>query len=134
VLAGAALLIGNGLVDVERDAKAGKPTTAVRLGRAPAWLAHVGAFGAAVVLALVFAPVVPAPDAGGAAARPELRPIWLAGIPLGIVLIVAGAALVAAAPPRVRERGWELEAIGTAALGLGWLAGTAIAAGGGVAT
>ncbi len=133
VLAGAALLIGNGLVDVERDAAAGKPTTAVRIGRKPAWLVHAGAFGTAVVLAVALAPVVPAAVLG-AVARPELRPIWLAGIPLGVVLIAAGAVLVAAMPPPIRERGWELEAIGTAALGLGWLAGTALAAAGGVAT
>jgi len=133
VLAGAALLIGNGLVDVERDAIAGKPTTAVRMGRGAAWFAHAGAFGTAVLLAFAFAPGVPASLAGGAASRPELRWVWVAGIPLGVVLIVAGSALLAAARPRVRERGWELEAIGTAALGLGWLAGTAIAAGGGAA-
>jgi len=53
------------------------------------------------------------------------------GVPLGALVIVAGIAVLGTARPAVRERGWELEALGTAVLGLGWLAGTALVAGGG---
>jgi hypothetical protein len=41
---------------------------------------------------------------------------------------------VSARRPGLRERGWELEAIGTAIIGLGWLAGTALVESGGAAS
>ena len=132
VLAGAALITGNGLVDVERDALAGKATTAVRLGRGRAWLLHAGAFAVAVTLAFLFSP---GPDAGagtGAVARGVLGVLRQTGLPLGGLLIVLGAALLGSARASIRERGWELETIGTVVLGLGWLAGTAAAANGGL--
>ena len=44
---------------------------------------------------------------------------------VGIGLLALGAACLAARRASVRERGWELEALGVAGLGLGWLAGTA---------
>jgi len=56
VLAGGALMVGNGLVDVERDAPAGKATVVVRFGPRRAWLAHALALAAAVALALALAP------------------------------------------------------------------------------
>jgi 4-hydroxybenzoate polyprenyltransferase len=128
MLAGAALLVGNGVVDVERDSLAGKATLAVRIGRRPAWLAHAVALAIAVVAALL---LVPAAPVGGdeLGATSLLRALRALGVPLGALAIVAGMAILGAARPGVRERGWELEAIGTAALGLGWLAGTALVAG-----
>jgi hypothetical protein len=60
-----------------------------------------------------------------------LRTLRLIGVGAGIALIALGAGALAATRAGVRERGWELEAIGVASLGLGWLAGTAAAAGGG---
>jgi len=135
MLAGAALLVGNGVVDVERDALAGKATLAVRIGRRRAWLVHAAAFLIAVVGVLVLAPAVPPtvtsidgiPDAGAIAALRVLRGL---GVPLGALAIVAGMELLGTARPSWRERGWELEGIGTAVVGLGWLAGTALIAGG----
>jgi 4-hydroxybenzoate polyprenyltransferase len=134
VLAGAALLIANGLVDLERDATSGKPTIAVRIGRGRAWLVHAVAFAAAIALALALAPVVPAAPGPDAGAPLGLRLAWSVGMPLGVVVIGIGAGLLAVARPALRERGWELEGIGTAMLGLGWLAGAALAAGGGAGT
>jgi hypothetical protein len=52
------------------------------------------------------------------------------GVPLGALAIVAGVELLGAGRPSLRERGWELEGIGTAVVGLGWLAGTALLAAG----
>ena len=132
VLAGGALLVANGLVDVERDALAGKSTVAVRVGRRRAWLAHLGTIAVAIVLALALAPSVPAggTDDGGAAALRMLRAL---GVPLGALAMIAGAEMLSARRPGIRERAWELEAIGTAILGLGWLAGTALLANGGAA-
>jgi 1,4-dihydroxy-2-naphthoate octaprenyltransferase len=133
MLAGAALLVGNGVVDVERDALAGKATLAVRIGRRPAWLAHAAAFLIAVLAVLALAPTVPATvtsvagssDVDVVAAFRALRSL---GVPLGALAIVAGVDLLGAARPSLRERGWELEGIGTAVVGLGWLAGTALLA------
>jgi 4-hydroxybenzoate polyprenyltransferase len=130
VLAGAALILGNGLVDLERDKLAGKGTLPVRLGRNSAWATHAVLFGAAVAVAYVSAPGPAALDATDA--PPGILGIIRAlGLPLGALLVAAGAALVAAAGPGTRERGWELEGVGTLLLGVGWLAGVAVASSGG---
>jgi 4-hydroxybenzoate polyprenyltransferase len=137
VLAGAALMIGNGLVDFERDAPAGKATVVVRFGRRTAWLAHAIALAAAVGLALALAPdgsagAAPAASTAGGgkgSAIALLAQVRSLGVPLGGVVIGVGAWLLAMSRAAVRERGWELEAVGTAVLGLGWLAGTAAIAG-----
>ena len=132
MLAGGALLGANGLVDVEGDALAGRLTIPVWLGRRGSWLAHAAGLAAAVALALLFMPLPAARDPD-TALRMALRLAWMAGIPLGVVAIAAGAAILSAPRPGIRERGWELEALGTAVLGLGWLAGVALATGGGAA-
>jgi len=130
VLAGAALILGNGLVDLERDKLAGKGTLPVRLGRNSAWATHAVLFGAAVAVAFVSAP---GPAALDATDGPPgiLGIIRMLGLPLGALLVAAGTALVAAAGPGTRERGWELEGVGTLVLGVCWLAGAAVASGGG---
>ena len=127
LLAGAALTIGNGLVDVERDVLAGKPTIPVRLGRASAWVVHAVLFGVAIVAALVLAPA-PAGAVGVGAEGGSgdlLGLVRAVGLPLGAAVIIAGASLLTVAGQGLRERGWELEGVGTAALGIGWLAGVA---------
>jgi 4-hydroxybenzoate polyprenyltransferase len=135
LLAGAGLAIGNGLVDLERDAPVGKATIAVRIGRARAWAVHVVAFGVAIGMAALLAP--------GASTAGEFPGAWLggaellaavrsAGIPIGAAGIALGAGLMIGHGASLRERGWELEAIGTAVVGLGWLAGLAATAGRGV--
>lgn len=123
LLAGAGLALANGLVDIDRDRSVERRAVAVALGRRHAWLGQVLALGAAAALTVAFAPQVPASDAGSSA--PVLRTVRVAGVWLGVLLLAAGAALLASDRPGVRERGWELEALGVACLGLGWLAGTA---------
>ena len=131
MLAGAALLVANGLVDVERDAAAGKPTVAVRLGWRRAWLAHLVVIVVAALLALQLAPAVPvATDLETGPTVTALRLLRGLGLPVGVLALLAGAQIVSARRPGIRERGWELEAIGTAVIGLGWLAGTALLEGG----
>lgn len=132
VLGGAGLALANGLADVERDARAGRRAIAVALGRRGAWAAQTLALAAAAVLAVMLAPAVPAAGTGsGVVDLDVLRTLRGVGIWLGIALIGAGAAALASGAATIRERGWELEAVGVACLGVGWLAGTAAAASGG---
>jgi 4-hydroxybenzoate polyprenyltransferase len=133
VIAGGALMVGNGLVDIERDAPAGKATVVVRYGRTTAWLAHAAALAIAVALALILAPGA---DGAGTLSGGEKGPaigalaqLRTLGLPVGGAVIAVGAWLLSMSRATIRERGWELEAIGTAMLGLGWLAGTAAVAG-----
>ncbi len=119
VVAGGLLALANAVVDVERDAAAGRPTIAVRLGRRRAWLAQALLTTALSIVVVIAAPRVTAAPA-------------VIGLPLGDAALGAGlaflgiGAIVAAHPrPAIRERGWELEAIGVAIVGLGWLLGAA---------
>lgn len=121
VLAGFGLALGNGLVDVERDAATGRRGSAVVLGPAMAWPLHAGALGLVVLLAALLAP----PAAGSTGVLGMLRS---AGVPLGGAVIGLGLVALRARSPRLRERGWELEAVGVAAVGIAWLAGTAASA------
>ncbi|MEO5704499.1 MAG: UbiA family prenyltransferase [Candidatus Limnocylindrales bacterium] len=128
VLGGAGLALANGLADVERDARAGRRAIAVALGARWAWVLQTLALAAAAMLAVLLAPAVPAAAVGSIAIDMEiLRTLRGGGIWLGIALIAGGAAVLASGAASVRERGWELEAIGVACLGVGWLAGTAAA-------
>jgi 4-hydroxybenzoate polyprenyltransferase len=128
VLGGAGLALANGLVDLDRDASVGRNAAAVALGRDRAWIAQTVALAAAAALAVGLAPTTPGGPGG---ALDLFRVLRLGGIGLGIVAIGLGAVVLRATTPGFRERGWELEAVGVAALGVGWLAGTAAAAGGG---
>lgn len=132
VAAGTALIIGNGLVDIERDRLAGKATIAVRLGRDRAWSLHGLAFVAAIAIAFALAPVLTGPDRMGEWLTPLVGLASSAGLPCGAVVIAAGAALLTRADAGVRERGWELEGIGTLLLGIGWLARIAATSAGGL--
>lgn len=129
VLAGGGLALANGLVDFERDRSVDRRAIAVAIGRRNAWLAQALALTAAALLAIAVAPQVSVSAAGSEVA--VLRIVRGAGIWLGVALLAVGAALLASYRPGVRERGWELEAIGVAGIGLGWLAGTAGAVEGG---
>jgi 4-hydroxybenzoate polyprenyltransferase len=126
-------MTGNGLVDLERDAAAGKSTIAVRLGREAAWRLQTVEFAGAVALAFMLAPepaalAVPGGDGLVAGLASALGVLRLVGVPLGAVVIALGTIVLRADAPSIRERGWEIEAVGTAVLGVGWLAGTAAAA------
>ena len=134
VLAGAALAIANGLVDVERDLAGGRRGIVVALGPGPSWLVHAAMLAIVVVLALALAPSPPAMSGLMSSAASPLRGVDLlatlrfVGLPVGIAAIGLGAVLLRAGSARLRERGWELEALGVAAAGVAWLAGTAAAA------
>ena len=110
ILAGAGLAIGNGLADEQRDVSAGIRTVAVSLGRRRAWLVHGLALAAAVALAILSLRIA---GAGDGWLPPTMLP--------AIALIGAGAVLLASPGEALRERGWELEALGVAGLGLVWL-------------
>ncbi len=110
VAAGAALAIGNTLVDVERDRDAGISSIAVRLGPDMAWRVHEGLLGAIWVAAAGSAIV----SGGG--------PLGVAAVVLaGSVPLIAAIVSRSASPER-RERAWQTEAIGLAALAAIWLA------------
>ena len=110
VVAGGALSIANSIVDVERDARAGISSIAVRLGRERAARVVFALHGLVVAVAWVTSIAL-----GG------MRPGLLLEA-LGAAVIAIGAILGAAVEPRRRERGWELQAIGVGLLAVGWLA------------
>ena len=135
VLAGAALALANGLVDVERDALSNRPGAVVRLGPARAWALHALLLAFVSVLAVLLAPAFPPGDGGrpgaGTLVPPEvLGALRTWGVNAGLAALAVGAVALRGARPGVRERGWELEAVGVAAVGLGWIAGTAASGGG----
>lgn len=118
VLAGAGLSIANGLADLERDLVAGSDSIAVRLGRRRAWAAHATLLVAAIALAVLFRAVWPATAAS------QGFPVALGGAGLGAAAILAGIGSGGGGGPLRRERAWELEALGVAILGAGWIAAT----------
>ena len=133
--AGAALALANGLVDLERDARSGRPAAAVTLGSRRAWWVHALLLLVVALFAVLVAPAVPA--AGGSTlAGPAIVPLEILralrtwAVIAGLGALGLGAAALRATRPAIRERGWELEAVGVAGIGLGWLAGTAAAGGG----
>jgi 4-hydroxybenzoate polyprenyltransferase len=114
VLAGASLSLGNGLVDAERDQASGRRSAVVLAGRDRAWTAHaVGLLG---VLGLVWM-LGPGP--------PGLEAAWSLAAGAGSLLVLGGVGLTRGTRPAVRERGWELEAVGVALVGAAWIAGLA---------
>ena len=109
MLAGGGLAVGNSLADVEADRAAGVPSVAVRLGRRDAAGLHGLALAAAAALTAVSLPPGAAPEA------------W--------ALVIAGAATVGAGIATVGRAagsdlarvGWQVEAVGIAVLGIGWV-------------
>lgn len=117
VVAGIVLALANGIADEERDRDAGVDTAVVRLGRGRAWIVHLVGLAAVIAAAALLAPR-PALGSGGEA--------WGGAVGLGAVLALAGLALAAAPAAALRERGWELESLGLALVGVAWLAGVAV--------
>ncbi|HJP90132.1 MAG TPA: UbiA family prenyltransferase [Candidatus Limnocylindrales bacterium] len=120
ILAGAGLALANAIVDADRDAASGRNGFVVTLGRARAWVLQTAILAAAAAIALVLAPGggVASGEAGGV-----LAAVRVGGLAVGVALIGLGALVLRAGRPALRERGWELEAMGVAGLGIGWLAG-----------
>ena len=113
VLAGAALALLNGLVDVDRDRSAGVATPAVRLGPGPTRAL------AGCLLAIVGAGAV------GSLAWVDADPsAWLISL-VGLGLLGSGLVLAGSAAATRRERGWEAAAIGLGLLAAGWALGFA---------
>jgi 4-hydroxybenzoate polyprenyltransferase len=110
VAAGAALAIANALVDVERDRAAGSGSIAVALGPTNAWRIHAG------LLVLVGLAAVASVGPLGGSATGSVAVALAAVVPAGVALAGRGGGATR------RERAWELEAVGVAVLGIGWLA------------
>lgn len=108
VVAGAALAIGNALVDVERDRAAGRASVAVALGEGRAWAAGV------VLVAVVWLVALASSASGG-------------GLPAAVVVGLLGAPAVVAtllarpSDPARRERAWRTEAVSIGAAAVAWL-------------
>ena len=110
VAAGAALAVGNALVDVERDRAAGVSSIAIALGPPRAWRVLVGLL--ASILAIATGSVAVA--GGGSVA---IAAITIAGsIPL------LAAIRSRAGSSALRERAWQVEAVGLAVLAALWIA------------
>ena len=112
MLAGGGLALGNALADLEADAASGTSTIATRLGRRAAVWAHALALAGAVALAIGAFP-------GGASTSAVVLVITGTAV-LGVGI----AALAGSAEPDSAWRarlGWQLEAVGIAVLGVGWV-------------
>ncbi len=110
VIAGAALAIGNALVDVDRDRGAGVTSIAIALGPGRAGPLMVGLFAGIAAVAIASAAAV------GSA------PPLLAAIAASGAILVAAAARSLGSSSAGRERAWQAEAIALAVLATLWLA------------
>ena len=108
-VAGAALSIGNGLVDLDDDAAAGRGGLAFRLGAARAW-------GVLLVLYAILLAVAAVDVVASAPGR-----LAVATLSLGAVAVAAGAFASRSGTPPVRERAWEVQGIGVVLVALAWL-------------
>ena len=108
VMAGAALAIANGLADLERDRAAGVGSIAIALGREQAWA--VQAILVLVVAGAAIASAALLGDRGGS---------WIV-VAVAALVPLAGAGYGRGGGPGRRERAWEVEAVGIAALGIAW--------------
>jgi 4-hydroxybenzoate polyprenyltransferase len=111
VAIGAAVALGNGIADDERDRAVGLTTAVGRLGRRRAWRI------AAVLTGLVAAVAVGSLAWIGAERPP------IVGVIVGVGITLAGLSLSASVKVDRRRLGWEVEAIGFVLLGLAWTAG-----------
>ena len=109
VAAGAALAIGNARADAERDVASGVESIATALGPRRAWLTQV------LILAAVGAVAV------ASAAIVEATITQLALVAGAALVTVVASVLSRDASASARERAWEIEAVGIAALGVLWL-------------
>lgn len=130
LLAGAGLALANGIVDVERDAGTRRSAMVVTLGRQRAWILHAALLSGAVTLVVLLGPVAGSQPRSDGQLSPEPTMTALVALRewaplLGSVVLLVGAVVLRATRAAVRERGWELEALGVAMLGIGWIAGTA---------
>ena len=121
VPAGLSLAVANALPDLERDRAAGVDSVATGLGAPIAW--RLGVLADAVVVAAACGSFV---AFGGA--ESSIGGLALIGLAGSAVIIVLGLLLGRDASTRRRQRGWELQTIGTGLLAAAWAAGLAAAA------
>jgi 4-hydroxybenzoate polyprenyltransferase len=110
ITAGAALAIGNGLVDVHRDRSAGIASVATRLGEELAWRIQLALLVGVWLAAMLSAAVL----------TRRFEGVLLVGA-LGTVAPLA-AVLGRRGGPRRLERAWEAEALGMGVLAVAWSA------------
>lgn len=115
IAAGAALAIGNALVDVERDRAAAVRSVATALGPTMAWAGQAILFGFALA---ALAATVPGGGLVLAATGSGRGGTIVAG--LGALGVVLGLGVSRSPSPDRRERGWELQAIGAGIAAAGW--------------
>lgn len=116
-LAGPALQLANGLVDLERDRLAGLATLPVRLGRRRSLLA-MGVL-LCVIHGLAWLTLV----AGQGGGLPSVLLVGTASL-----LAAVGLGLSSSLSPPRRETGWQAQAVAVALLALGWLAAVLVQA------
>lgn len=109
VAAGAALAIANALADVERDLAAGTASIATALGAGRAWAVQAGLIGVVAVAAVGSAAILGASTGG------------LLLVAVEACVPIAALALGRGGGAGRRERAWQLEAVGIAALGVAWI-------------
>lgn len=112
VVAGAALAIGNALVDIERDRAAGGSSIAAALG------SHRAGIAAEVLFMIVWTAAVASAVVAGTA------PVALVALSLaaGLPVVAADVARRRGASSDRRERAWQVEAVGLALAAVAWLA------------
>ena len=122
MLAGGGLAVGNALADLDTDRAAAVPSVAVRLGRRDAAGLHAVALAGAATLAAFTLPPGALPGA------------W-AVVVVGAATLTAGVVTLSRAGEASRgglgRLAWQVEAVGTAILGIGWvlaLAGSGLVA------
>jgi 4-hydroxybenzoate polyprenyltransferase len=115
VLAGAALAVANGRADIARDEAAGRSSIAAALGPGRSWWVATGLLTVALAIALVSLAV----RVGEAPLVAATAVVAL--VMLGIGLVGAGVVLGRSRSAARLERAWELQAVGVAAVGLGWV-------------
>ncbi len=107
VLAGAALAIGNALVDHGLAGASGGATFADRWGPRRAWAVHAAALSGGAGLAIGW---LPSSQSSGE----------IAIVVVGVLLAVVGMIALRVADQRRRRLAWQVEAFGVAVLGIGW--------------
>ncbi|MEO5884009.1 MAG: UbiA family prenyltransferase [Candidatus Limnocylindrales bacterium] len=118
LLAGGSLAIANARADMARDAAAGIGSVALALGSGRSWWAGALSMGAALVLAVTWL-----------LTTGRGTPVAAGIVSLGAILAAAGLALAWTPSEGRRERAWQLQAIGTATVAIGWILAAAISPG-----
>jgi len=118
-LAGTELAIANGLVDAPGDGQLGARGIAIRLGPGPA-RATMAAAGIGVLAVAWLSLSGP----GGAVGSSQGSGAIVLGLLSGSVLLAAGVVMSLRQDATWAWRGWQVQAVGIAAVALVWLAAT----------